>query len=728
MDRTGIDNPNFKGLDRDQARIFKLLVEGKLPVAKGSKGPGERYKGKKWEELTNVQRQNFKHQLYPFYKKLLSKTKGMMPEDEILKLLSNRFGENVSVSSLRGRSGVDSKKFTSRFGQVVKKILKPFDFTKKQKFYKIPTENEIKKLKEAYDLRLSQTDTLRPNTVKNISILHDKFKDSYKQGIIPDATEVLKKLPEGTTGSQAGNATIRLAQIYAGKKFDLSFKGIDQKFANKVNNIKINNPTSRKMFEQISKRKFGDPYLDQFYRVNLQMIDEKLGNKTGTFESLKDQAKTILQKNKIPIYDGKAKNPFGFNINEIVGVSGSAPSKAAEFSQFVDVMEGNLNQNVLTGYQSQLSKVRAKIEANPALFETEAAKINERALDLERQYDIKLARLKPAEDVTKVFSPERLQQLKDQGLDIEAASKRAGYTFELPGKTATISEFVSSPEKFLPTIKKKLKNIVKGAPTSCQLVMAQATGGRVPADCLAAIDQDPIGSAKKIANVEATSGPLLKAKNAVLGVLKSPGVKSFTAAGVAGAVGAGLVKQFRNDDPSTYLSDEDQQKSLLVEMATDPITTEMPRPDILDYQLPLAGALVAGSTIATAPKTIKASKSRALGVEQKRPGVVKTGFRTLGRGLGLAASPGLLAPLAAMDIAGQISEGDSPLDIATNPLNYLYPAFSETTPRFTRGLPSVVRKAASLGLGKTGLRLLSRAGIVGLGLSLGIQGYNLLNE
>ena len=211
MDRTGIDNPNFKGLDRDQARIFKLLVEGKLPVAKGSKGPGERYKGKKWEELTNVQRQNFKHQLYPYYKKLLSKTKGMMPEDEILKLLSNRFGENVSVSSLRGRSGVDSKKFTSRFGQVVKKILKPFDFTKKQKFYKIPTENEIKKLKEAYDLRLSQTDTLRPNTVKNISILHDKFKDSYKQGIIPDATEVLKKLPEGTTGSQAGNATIRLA-------------------------------------------------------------------------------------------------------------------------------------------------------------------------------------------------------------------------------------------------------------------------------------------------------------------------------------------------------------------------------------------------------------------------------------------------------------------------------------------------------------------------------------
>ena len=43
---------------------------------------------------------------------------------------------------------------------------------------------------------------------------------------------------------------------------------------------------------------------------------------------------------------------------------------------------------------------------------------------------------------------------------------------------------------------------------------------------------------------------------------------------------------------------------------------------------------------------------------------MKTGFRTLGRGLGVAgASPGLLAPLAAMDITDQIAEGDSPLQI-----------------------------------------------------------------
>ena len=62
------------------------------------------------------------------------------------------------------------------------------------------------------------------------------------------------------------------------------------------------------------------------------------------------------------------------------------------------------------------------------------------------------------------------------------------------------------------------------------------------------------------------------------------------------------------------------------------------------------------------PKTIKASKSdlrfasRSPGVEKKKPGIIKTGFRTLGRGLGVAASPGLLAPLAAMDITSQIEK------------------------------------------------------------------------
>ena len=217
-----------------------------------------------------------------------------------------------------------------------------------------------------------------------------------------------------------------------------------------------------------------------------------------------------------------------------------------------------------------------------------------------------------------------------------------------------------------------------------------------------------------------------KFKNAALGFLRSPGFKTFGVAGLAGGAAAALVKEFRNDDPTSYLSNEDQQKNMLVDMVTQPISEDMTRPDILDFQLPAVGASLAASTALGAPSTIKASRSRGLGVEQK--GLIRTGGRVLGRGLGIAASPGVLAPLAALDITRQVSEGDSLADIGTDPLNYTYPIFAEQTDKLTRGLNPTLRKAARLGMSKPALRLLSRAGIAGLGASLAIQGIGLLDD
>ena len=243
-------------------------------------------------------------------------------------------------------------------------------------------------------------------------------------------------------------------------------------------------------------------------------------------------------------------------------------------------------------------------------------------------------------------------------------------------------------------------------------IFGKANGGSVKA-CLTSFDNavknNPQGLFQKVLNF-----------------VKSPGVKRFTLAGAAGAGVQAIVKEFRNDDPTSYLSNEDQQKNMLVAMATDPIAPDFERPDILDFQLPAVGASIAGATAISAPSTIKASRSRGLGVEQK--GLTRTAGRVLGRGLGVAASPGLLAPLAAMDITSQIAEGDSAADIASDPLNYLYPAFADQTPKLTRGLPSAVRGIASLGMSPAALRVLSRAGILGFGASLGLQGMKLLQD
>jgi len=274
----------------------------------------------------------------------------------------------------------------------------------------------------------------------------------------------------------------------------------------------------------------------------------------------------------------------------------------------------------------------------------------------------------------------------------------------------------------------KLKNSIRSLSEKekigyCSLL----SRGGLPGDCSAAIDNDPVKAAQVFDQAPATSSAMTKVKNAATGFLKSGGFKTF---GIGAGVGAaiGLVKAFRNDDPTTYLSNEDQQKSMLVDMATQPITTDFERPAILDYQLPALGATLAGTTALSAPSTIKASKSRALGIERKPKGFVKTGARVLGRGLGVAASPALLAPFMAGDIASQVAEGDSITDIATDPLNYTYPIFAEQTDKLTRGLNPTLRKAARLGLPKVALRGLSRLGIGGLGASLAIQGLGLLDD
>ena len=264
----------------------------------------------------------------------------------------------------------------------------------------------------------------------------------------------------------------------------------------------------------------------------------------------------------------------------------------------------------------------------------------------------------------------------------------------------------------------------------CSIVKTRKQdGGTV--SCVQAVEDAIEKNPQKLAQ---DASRLDKFKTSALGFLKSPGIKRFTLAGAAGAGVQAIVKEFRNDDPTSYLSNEDQQKNMLVSMAIDPIAPEFERPDILDYQLPTAGAVIAGSVIASAPSTITASKSRGAGIEKSerlggpRPGVLKTTGRVLGRGLGVAASPGLLAPLAAMDITDQIASGDSLTDIATDPLNYLYPAFADQTPKLTRGLPSALRGIASLGMSPAALRVLSRAGILGFGASLGLQGMKLLQD
>jgi len=234
----------------------------------------------------------------------------------------------------------------------------------------------------------------------------------------------------------------------------------------------------------------------------------------------------------------------------------------------------------------------------------------------------------------------------------------------------------------------------------------------------------------KLTQLDDSSPGLTKMKNAATGFLgfaKKGG--KFGAIAAGGAAAAGLVKTFMNDDPTTYLSNEDQQKNMLIEMVTGPMVDKPdPTPEILDYQLPVLGATTAAGTAVTGPSTIEAARSSRFG--KKPSGYTKTALKTLGRGLAASGTPLGLAALEPLHIAGQVQAGDSLGEIATNPWNYAGLAFADDLSKFaTKGLGANVAKAMRLGISPAALRVGSRfLGMPGLALSLGISGYEMYDD
>ena len=424
--------------------------------------PGEEWgKGKFSDERA---RGNWKNDA-PRKQKILNTTSNLITQEELAKILTEELGEEISGLKIMGKYGVGQR---TKFSEIIEDRLFKGTYGSIKggknvggslRYFKKPSKNDIKKILKSGTLGDVRINSLNTNTVKNIKYLNKKYGDIYKAGNVPDIKLVMK----GTnmTEQSAGTATARLAQIYNGHKFNNeNLKG-----------IRVNKNTASKMFEIMDKSPFGNPYRNGLYKASLTTIDEKLGNETGTFESLKKKATKILKENKIPVYDfKKGKKAFGFNINEIAGVTGSAKSKAAEFSQFIDVMEGNLNQKTLANFQGQLSIARQSIEKNPDMLSSESKRINKLARSLESQYDIELPRLRDP-DATKYFSPKRIKELNAQGINVVKAAERAGYTVEMPKKAMTINEFIDP--KNTDQIKTLLADL--GCPKSLQ----KASGGRI---------------------------------------------------------------------------------------------------------------------------------------------------------------------------------------------------------------------------------------------------------
>jgi hypothetical protein len=236
-----------------------------------------------------------------------------------------------------------------------------------------------------------------------------------------------------------------------------------------------------------------------------------------------------------------------------------------------------------------------------------------------------------------------------------------------------------------------------------------------------------------------------------LSLLGRGGVRAapYAALAAAGAVIEPLVKQFRNDDPNTYLTDESQMKGML--LAT--IEGETPKVDeeLLNWQYPGMAASAAaaipgssavykarrrpftrqvwernipygkGETASTMDRLVSTKTRAAMGVPRAALGPV-------GKFLAGTFSPLGVAATLPISVAAQRKGGTEWGDIATDPLNWMAPAFASTGARMaTRGMPSsgILAKAIRLGISPRTLSLVSRRfGIPGLAISAGMWGYD----
>ena len=424
-----------------------------------------------------------------------------------------------------------------------------------------------------------------------------------------------------------------------------------------------------------------------------------------------------------------------------------------QFKSMFDKRLGILRNNIAAGKEGSRSAFEALQRANKRLFGELAADF-----DIKDTGKIKVRDYGALKFTDKTFDPrvalkENLNLsnvLRDTKFNkgVYRDLKEAGINVErFDAERAKLNRV--DVEKMALFIDDALANAKANGPI-CSVVQKKQSGGPV-VSCVDAvkdeIKKDPKKLAQKINRSDA-GGAFNKIKNSstkFLIALKEnpnllkgglPGKIALGLGTVAAGVGAGaLVKQFKSDDPSTYLTDKGQMEGMLiadVEQLGEGVEDNI----FLDNQFKIEAAAAAGLTAPIAGKVYRTAR----GVGETGPlpdGVGRTraalglGKGVLGKGLWALGAPAIAIPSTIGYIAQDVRAGKDAEEIATNPLNYLGAAFMNPAVKALgkAGASRALLGIASLGLagtaGAAALPVISiGAGLATLG-TLGYQGYKL---
>ena len=633
------------------------------------------------------------------------------------------------------------------YNQLTKYLGDPIRADNNRRYFNRPSNEQITKLTRFFK---DGTYLYGENTEDIVKAIHnnEKLRNMLSAKNFPELNqfqpELEKVLGKTITDAQAAHGT----RVYSDWTKGALYKNMGLDIKPSAAETRLGN----KIYSELEGFKRNNKWAQGEYLHAMREIKRNMPKEAGSLGSFKTYMSKYLPKGFL-----ENKN---LNVNEIFSIKQSARNKAFPYAYFVDVIDADINQKNLANFQAKLSSAvydtrdlisRLRAGDQTVSYDNIVNRINKfqnerktHGATIKRNFpgknfnlaDIVLGSekeiLKSDFDIAdKVYSAKNLEKWKKQGIDLAqhaktegfamtGADKRTSFLFrDLVNTSKDLFNKGSAPEKYEIAFK-----------LGC--VGQNADGGRIGFALGSSVvkcvntklaDETHIPKLTQLDDSTPLLGKLKNAATGFLGFVKKGGKYGAIAAG--GAAVAGLVKTFMNDDPTTYLSNEDQQKNMLIDMITSPIDeTPEESPAILDYQLPTLGAVTAAGMVPGGKRVYDVRRRGGPNLKPAGPVRSALGLRgVLGKGLSATATPlGLLA-LEPLHIAGQVQSGDSLTDIATNPLNYLGPTFaSGLTKEATRFASPTMSKIMRMGMSPTALRGLSRFGGVGLAASLGIQG------
>ena len=328
------------------------------------------------------------------------------------------------------------------------------------------TPDQRKKIRTGHTTGYHIKSQIAEKTKKNILKLLNTKKNGkyvYRNIFLNGNYPSVDQLPKWITANQAGTAVHRIAELLNGREVEnFNFP------------LKVNKKAAKSIFKKFNSEAYGTPYSNAGKKIKYDLITDGIGNKyfpdKSTYSSFRQRAIKLLRDNDIDV--------DVLDLNELTGLSSAADNASFASSQFVNLMDSELNRvhhaNLVKSYGQYEKRLQDVLKGKKPNFD-EATKIVKEwrkwkndwfngTLDkdggLPKKYRTqKLKSILPdfklgSDAATKVFSNKRLNEFIEMDFPIVKEIEKAGYaktfgTKKIMSETPILKEVVQGDEKVI---------------------------------------------------------------------------------------------------------------------------------------------------------------------------------------------------------------------------------------------------------------------------------------